>query len=190
MTGQLREVDTPQGRVVYTLVRKRVKNLNLRLDRMGQATLSVPLRCALAYADDFVRRKTGWIIENQRKLAAKVREPSAAEMGREECLALLRRAVDEVYPLAAQLGVAYPEVKIRKMKSQWGNCHWAQGYITLNTALVRCPEELRRYVALHELIHFLHHNHGPEFYTCMDALMPEWKIRRAELKEYVGALEV
>ena len=190
MAGQIREVDTPHGRVVYTLVRKQVKNLNLRLDRKGQAALSVPMRCSLGYADDFICRKAGWIIENQRELATKVRESPVAEMGREACLTLLRRAVDEVYPLAKPLGVPYPVVKIRKMKSQWGNCHWRQGYITLNAALAQCPEELRRYVALHELIHFLHHNHGAEFYACMDALMPDWKKRRVELKQYIGTLEV
>ena len=47
------------------------------------------------------------------------------------------------------------------MKSQWGNCHWRQGYITLNTALARCPGTLRDYVALHELVHFVHPDHGP-----------------------------
>ena len=190
MTVQLRQVDTPQGPVVYMLARKRVKNLNLRLDRRGQVSLSVPLGCSLAYADDFIRQKAGWIIEKQREFATKFHETAVPEMGREECLTLLRRAVDEVYPLVQTLGVAYPAVKIRKMKSQWGNCHWNQGYITLNVALARCPEELRQYVALHELIHFLHHNHGAEFYACMDALMPDWKKRRAELKKYIGAVDV
>lgn len=62
-----------------------------------------------------------------------------------------------------------PQVKLRKMRSQWGNCHYQQGYITLNTALARCPEPLRDYVALHELVHFLHHDHGTGFYAAMDA---------------------
>ena len=68
------------------------------------------------------------------------------------------------------------------MKSQWGNCHWAQGYITLNAALARCPEELRDYVALHELIH------GPGFHGRMDALMPDWRRRRQQLKGYASLL--
>ena len=79
-------------------------------------------------------------------------------------------------------------MKQRRLRSQWGNCHWAQGYITLNTALCRCPEELRDYVALHELVHFLHHDHQEEFYAVMDGLMPDWRRRRAELKSYAAAL--
>lgn len=38
------------------------------------------------------------------------------------------------------------------------------------------------YVALHELVHFLHPNHGPGFYAVMDRLMPDWKEKRARLK--------
>ena len=87
------------------------------------------------------------------------------------------------------MGVELPILKLRALKSQWGNCHWAQGYITLNTALARCPEELRDYVALHELVHFLHHDHGPGFYAQMDALMSDWRERRQRLKGYSGALK-
>ena len=103
---------------------------------------------------------------------------------RAECVRLLGEALERVYPLVQPLGVAFPQLKLRALKSQWGNCHWAQGYITLNTALARCPERLRDYVALHELVHFLHHNHGPGFYRQMDALMPDWKQRRRALRGY------
>jgi len=186
MAGQLRMVDTPQGVVTYTLVKKRVKNLNLRLDRSGQVFVSVPVGCSVAYADEFVAGKAPWILEKQSLFHAKTEQMHLPELSREESMERLRRALDQVYPLVEPLGVAYPELKLRRMKSQWGNCHWDQGYITLNTALARCPEELRCYVALHELVHFLHHNHGAEFHACMDLLMPEWKKCREKLKEYVA----
>ena len=101
---------------------------------------------------------------------------------------LLGEAVLRVYPLVAGSGVPMPQIKLRKMRSQWGNCHYRQGYITLNTALARCPEFLRDYVALHELVHFLHHDHGPGFYAAMDARMPDWRDRRQTLKQYAQAL--
>ena len=112
----------------------------------------------------------------------------SGEPARRECLRLLGEALDRVYPLVQPLGVAWPELRLRRMKSQWGNCHWRQGYITLNTALARCPETLRDYVALHELVHFVHPDHGPGFYGLMDRLMPDWRQRRKELRRYGGAL--
>jgi len=176
----------PQGPVTYVLTRKQIKNLNLHIERDGSIQVSIPLRCPSERADDLVREKWSWIAG---KLAQ--REEQQADplppVSPKACAALLAGALERVYPLTAPLGVRLPALKLRAMKSQWGNCHWAQGYITLNTALARCPQELRDYVALHELVHFLYHDHGPEFHSTMDALMPDWRERRKELKRY-GAL--
>lgn len=185
---QLRMVDTPNGVLTYLLVKKGVKNLNLRIGRDGQAVLSVPISCPLSRADRFVWEKSAWIVKMARRQIS-VPAEMLPQPAREESRLLLKAALDQVYPLVRPLGVAYPELKIRHMKSQWGNCHWRQGYITLNTALGRCPEHLRRYVALHELVHFLQPDHGEKFYALMDALMPEWKQYRRELKQYAAVLD-
>lgn len=183
---QYRVVDTPQGALTYLLIKKRVKNLNLRLDRQGRAILSVPLRCPEEQAARFIREKSGWILRNQ---PAPRSQPLPPPVDRETAKRLLGEAVLRVYPLVAEAGVALPQVRVRKMKSQWGNCHYRQGYITLNLALARCPGELRDYVALHELVHFLHHDHGPGFYAAMDRRMPDWRQRRKALRDYVCVLE-
>ena len=185
---QLRLVDTPRGLLTYTLTRKRVKNLNLRVGAGGEIMVSLPLTCSVKQADDFIREKSSWILDAVTRREGRQMEP-LPPVSREVCARLLAEALARMYPLVAPLGVAFPELKLRNLKSQWGNCHWAQGYITLNTALARCPEELRDYVALHELVHFLHHDHGPGFYARMDALMPDWRRRRKTLKGYSGALE-
>ena len=183
---QYRVVDTPHGALTYLLVKKRVKNLNLRLNRQGQAILSVPLRCPEEQADGFVREKSAWIVRNQPALPT---QPLPVAVDRETCKQLLGEAVLRVYPLVSEAGVGLPQVRVRKMKSQWGNCHYRQGYITLNAALARCPQELRDYVALHELVHFLHHDHGPGFYAAMDQRMPDWRQRRKALRDYVCLLK-
>lgn len=185
---QLRLVDTPDGPLTYTLIRKQVRRLTLAVKSSGDISLTVPLRCSVRQADGFVREKSGWLRSASSRRRERQLEP-LPPVSREECARLLGQALDRVYPLAAPLGVVMPRLKLRAMKTQWGNCHWAQGYVTLNTALARCPEELRDYVALHELVHFLHHDHGPGFYARMDALMPDWKERRKRLKCYSGALE-
>lgn len=185
---QMRLVDTPHGPITYTLTRKSIKNLNLRIGMGNEIMLSVPLRCSLKRADSFIQEKSGWItaVLSRRKERWTETLPSVSQ---EACACLLRQALERVYPLVEPFGVLFPALKLRTLKSQWGNCHWAKGYITLNTALARCPEELRDYVALHELVHFLHHDHGAGFYAQMDALMPDWQQRRRELKRYGAALE-
>lgn len=184
----LRSLETPDGTIRYILRRKRIKNLNLRVGLDGVVKLSVPYGIPQKRVEEFLQEKSGWILghllQRQEQGAQLLPQPS-----REECARLLMEALLRVYPKTAPLGVTFPQLKLRKMKSQWGNCHWAQGYITLNTALCRCPEELRDYVALHELVHFLHHDHGSGFYAKMDALMPDWRERRTILKRYGAALE-
>ena len=188
--AQRRTVSTIHGSVVYTLEKKRIKNLNLRVSGMGEVSLSVPMGCSIRQADEFIQSRSGWIMSHLRRREQQEQPELFAERSREECYAILLRALERVFPLVMPLSVAMPELKIRKMRSQWGNCHWMQGYITLNAVLHRCPEPLQDYVALHELVHFIHHDHGAGFYAVMDALMPDWRERRAELKRYAPAIRM
>ena len=183
---QQRMVWTGHGQIIYTLLRKRVKNLNLRLRDDGTVLLSVPLRCSLTQADEFIAAKSDWIASHMQRLQEKAE--LLPELERKACCELLEQSLEDMYLLVEPLGVPRPKLKVRAMRSQWGNCHWAQGYITLNAALHRCPKNLRDYVALHELLHFLHHDHGSGFYASMDALMPDWRQRRKELKRYAHAI--
>ena len=164
---QLRQVDGPEGTIRYWLTRKRVRNLNLRLDSGGEIHVSIPWNCPLEQADRLVRDKWPWLRRGLERRQAPPPE-LLPELSRPDCLAQLRQSLDRVYPLTEPLGVAYPQLKIR--------------------ALVRCPPLLRDYVALHELVHFLHHDHGPGFYAVMDALMPQWRQLRQELKRYAVVL--
>ena len=183
---EIRRVDTPGGSIQYVLTRKRVKNLNLRVSREGRVSLSIPRSCPVDQGDRLIREKWQWILDHLERRQTVSQLPPLPP--RAVCLALLTQALEAVYPLVEPLGVAMPELKLRTMRSQWGNCHWMQGYITLNTALAQCPVPLREYVALHELVHFLHHDHGPGFYARMDALMPDWRVRRQALQVWSGVL--
>ena len=63
---QLRRVCTPLGEISYTLTRKKVKNLNLRITG-GEVRLSAGPRVPLARCDQMVAERAGWI---QSSLAA------------------------------------------------------------------------------------------------------------------------
>lgn len=73
--------------------------------------------------------------------------------------------------------VSMPMIKLRYMKSQWGNCKPAQNVITLNKRLIHYPVEFIEYVILHEFIHFIHPNHSKEFYALIQHYMPDYKER-------------
>lgn len=188
VAGTLRQVETPCGLIRYTQIRKRVKRFHLRISRDGRVMLTIPWQCGDRQGEELIREKSGWITTNLQRLQTEAVTELPPEPPRDACQKVLQRAVERVYPLVIPFGVEMPTMKIRRMRSQWGNCHWNQGYITLNLALARCPEELQEYVALHELVHFLHHDHGRGFYETMDRLMPDWPARRRKLRRYGGAL--
>ena len=179
---QTRTVRTDRGPVTYTLTRKAIRNWNLRV-RDGQVFLSAPLRVSNLQADLFIQSRADWIYTAVNRQQQNTHHTPEV-LPRTECMQVLSAALERMLPLAAPLGVARPELRLRKMRSQWGNCHYQQGYITLNTALAGCPEPLQDYVVLHELVHFLHHDHGQPFKATMTRLMPDWKLRRCELKAF------
>lgn len=78
----------------------------------------------------------------------------------------------------------YPEIKIKTMKSMWGNCNFASRIITLNLYLAKANIECIDYVITHELSHLIHHNHGAEFHKLMTMLIPNWKQLKKTLNSY------
>lgn len=182
MEGERRTVTTPAGEITYTLEIKRVKNLNLRLRPDGRVSVSIPHRVPKSAADAFVQARSAWIFTRLSVWTEKRVTLTPPEKG--EALPVLRASLSRMYPLVGALGVNMPELRVRFMTSRWGSCHWTRGRIVLNSALIRVPEPLMDYVTLHELVHFLHPDHGKGFYRAMDSLMGDWRERRAQLKRF------
>lgn len=74
-----RTVSTSAGEIAYELTRKRVKNGNLRVHADGSVHVSVPQRSPLAFADELVRQRAGWIVRTRERLAA--RQPTVPADG-------------------------------------------------------------------------------------------------------------
>jgi predicted metal-dependent hydrolase len=72
--------------------------------------------------------------------------------------------------------------ELRKMSNRWGSCT-AEGRILLNPELIVAPLPCIEYVVVHELCHVRHHNHGPDFYRLLAAIMPDWEARRERLNQ-------
>lgn len=175
------------GIITYELERKRVKNLNLRIRQDGSVYVSASPRVALGAIDGFVMEKGAFIRRAQAQYAQQAQRSAALPpVPREACRALFTQAVAELLPLLGPYGVKMPLVKLRDMKSRWGSCAWQKGQITLNTRLYYAPRECLDYVALHELCHFVRHDHSPAFHALLTALMPDWRARKRRLEGWGG----
>lgn len=175
-----RRVQAQGWEIEYQLERKAVKNWNLRIRRDGSVYLSAPRGVPAAQLDEFVRSKAQYI----RKAQDHFQEVQARETRpRLHDESVFQEILDQLYPLLAPYGVAYPQLRLREMKSRWGSCLVYKQTITLNTNLLTCSRRCIEYVVLHELCHFVHPNHSPRFYELLSSFLPDWKQRRQELNE-------
>ncbi len=78
--------------------------------------------------------------------------------------------------------IAFPEIKIRKMKTRWGVCNRSAKTITLNLDLMRFDEKVIRYVIIHELIHFLYPYHNQIFWKKVAFYCPDYQKLRKKLR--------
>ena len=172
------------GGVSYTLERKRVKNINLRVRRDGSVWASASRRTAAAAVDAFVASQAAWVAKQQAMLAAHAAAQSAEPLpDRQEALALFAQVSAKYFPLFAQvLGGTPPELRVRSMTSRWGVCYPAKRRITLALQLAAKPLPLIEYVVLHEYCHFIHLGHQADFWALLESYMPDARARRAALR--------
>lgn len=78
---------------------------------------------------------------------------------------------------------------LQRMKTKWGSCNHRDGYIRLNTELVKKPKDLLEYVIVHEMAHLLAPTHSERFIGILEEHYPSWREARAELNELPLAAE-
>lgn len=75
-----------------------------------------------------------------------------------------------------------PNLKIRRMTSRWGVCNLKNNNVTLNLELSKYEIDALDYVIVHELSHFIHHNHSKDFWLLVAKYYPKYKEIRKYLK--------
>lgn len=78
--------------------------------------------------------------------------------------------------------IPYPNLKIRKMTSRWGVCNIKNHNVTLNSELSKYDISALDYVIVHELSHFIHHNHSKDFWLLVSKYCPNYKDIRKMLR--------
>jgi hypothetical protein len=110
------------------------------------------------------------------------------EAVRRGILAACRLEAAEILPgrteaLARIHGFSYHRLVIKNLRSRWGSCS-VRGTINLNLRAVRLPDHLMDYVILHELVHTRVNNHGPEFWSLLNSILPGGRALDRELNRH------
>lgn len=117
--------------------------------------------------------------KSDRKQVQKVLE----EWYRRMAYQIFSERLELCYPRLERVGVPYPTLALRAMKTRWGSCS-QEGSILLNPRLVQVPKDCIDYVIIHELCHLKEHNHSRQYYQLLDQTLPDWRERRWKLNTF------
>ena len=176
--------------IEYELYRSSRRTISLQVKEDGTIIVRAPKRMAKRQIDEFVLRNEEWIDNHIEK--ARLRQEKKENIGvltDTELANLKYYAKIEIAKLVRELapvvGVTYGRISIRAQKSRWGSCS-REGNLNFNCLLMLTPEEVRRYVVVHELCHRKEMNHSPKFWAEVEKVVPNYKEVRKWLKTQGG----
>lgn len=75
---------------------------------------------------------------------------------------------------APRMGVEPGNLRVWELKNRWASCS-AAGNLNFHWRVLALPQDIQKYLVVHELAHLKHPNHGKEFWNVVDKTMPKWK---------------
>lgn len=166
------------------LIRSRRRTLGLEVTREGHVIVRAPLRASAASIERFVQEHAEWIQKAQARQRARLAaHPEPDEAGQ---AVLMRRAREELPPKVAyyaqRMGLQPTGMTITSARTRFGSCS-PKNRLCFSWRLMDYPEAAIDYVVAHELAHIVHKNHGPQFWALVERYMPDYRARRALLRE-------
>ena len=90
---------------------------------------------------------------------------------------------ERVESFAHQYGFRYKRIRITSARTRWGSCS-ATGALSFSWRLILAPPSVVDYVAIHELVHTVEHNHSKQFWERVRTLLPDYPEHRRWLREH------
>lgn len=175
--------------MVEIIVKKvKAKSFSIRITPDGKAELRVPLRASRRTVEDVIRRYRPKIEEMARKQQKVAAEFGALPALDEKALASYAKQTRQLLNerlggFAAQVGVTYNRVSVKRQVSRWGSCS-GKGNLNFNCLLSLLPPDVADYVMVHELCHLKQLNHSPAFWAEVARVLPQYRQSERWLKQY------
>lgn len=161
---------------------KRNKKIRLKVKPTGTVSVSMPYGVAFEQAEEFITAQRDWIIAQLKKIKENYKPPQFIDKN------IVQKKAEDYLParveaLSCATGLKYKSLKIKPLKTYWGQCT-VDNRIKLNAHLVRLPDELIDYVILHELAHTREKNHGRGFYDLLGRFVESPRTMSKIVKRY------
>lgn len=172
------------------IIRSNRKTLGIEVTKEGKVLVRAPYFLPLQEIEKIVKKKELWIMKkileiNQQKFD---RQQSGTGEPTEERIRFLTAQARNEIPgrvkyFAEQMQVSYGRICIRHQKTRWGSCS-SKGNLNFNCMLMAMPKEIQDYVIVHELCHRKEMNHSEEFWKEVEAVLPDYRVRKKWLRDY------
>jgi predicted metal-dependent hydrolase len=124
----------------------------------------------------------------ERRLVVSGDPAHAGRRVRDHLVKLCRGDMEEaVRRHAATLGVKPTAIRLKDTKGRWGSAT-AKGVLAFSWRLIMAPPFVLDYLAAHEVAHLREMNHGPRFWSHVQALCADTDAARAWLKRHGAGL--
>ncbi len=165
----------------YTIRRHpRAKRVRILIGRDRAIRVSMPKHFSDRVAERFVADKAEWIYSVLGRLPV-TEKPTANELRQQAKVAraLAHQLTDEY---SRRYGFRVAKISIRHQRTRWGSCT-EKGNISFNARMSTLPENLQRYIVVHELAHTKEHNHSSKFWSLVESILPDYRTQRATLRQ-------
>ena len=168
----------------YTLKRVQSKAIRIRVHADGRVVVTAPRRVSERAIEKFVDEKRVWIIDAQKKIAAKpkrlLQSVTPADYKKHKAAAMTL-AAKRLAHFNAHYKLTYRRLTIRNSKTRWGSCS-RTGSVSFSFAIALLPSVLADYIVVHELCHIKEFNHSPRFWKLVSETIPDYKECKRLLK--------
>ena len=173
-----------------TVIRSNRKTVAIQVNSDRSVTVRAPRSASEKDIEEILKKKKAWIskhIEKIKETKERFEAEPTEKLTREKVIALAEEALkvipERVEYFAKVIGVTYGKITVRNQKTRWGSCS-SKGNLNFNWKLVLMPPEILDYVVVHELAHRKEMNHSPLFWKEVAAVLPDYRERRAWLREH------
>ncbi len=167
---------------------KRSRSLRIVIHPELGLIVSVPNAWHERFIVGFLTQKSAWILKHLEKAKEINKGKLVIRYSREEYEKnksnVLLLVTERVEFFNSLYQFSYRKISIRNQTSLWGSCT-RSGNLQFNYKLIHLPKNALDYVVVHELCHLQEHNHGVRFWKLVEKVIPDYKVIRKSLRQYV-----
>ena len=181
-------------RLTYTLIRSpKRRTYTIVVKPEGDVVLRGPVRISDNTADQIILDRQEWVLSKVALQKERAADSLIGSLSDEEKALLEKKYRSAARILFAERVRFYEPmlppghrpaagIRIASQKTRWGSCSY-KGTLSFNWRLMMAPPEVLDYVVVHELCHLCEMNHSAAFWSLVESILPDWKVRRKWLSD-------